>query len=217
MPDKTFSEWDRASDSAGELSSNTQWLDQHEGLCPLREDPARGTSGAGLMCSGRRNAMENLGSKRAAAPQLLPRSRLTRKTRQLPRPARGLQLCFQQLATLPPVQPWSSHYPPHRAPLQGRRRTWPPTSRRREARPRAAVARRVRGRRVARQVREHRRRRLRQTQLLLALCRPGAGLTPRHMEASSCWRRAGRPLDRPWLLQPTPQGQRRRQRTGWTL
>ena len=28
--------------SAGELSSNTQWLDQHEGLCPLREDPARG-------------------------------------------------------------------------------------------------------------------------------------------------------------------------------
>ena len=27
--------------------------------------------------------------------------------------------CFQQLATLPPVQPWSSHYPPHRAPLQG--------------------------------------------------------------------------------------------------
>ena len=60
-------------------------------------------------------------------------------------------------------------------PATGRRRTWPPTSRRREARPRAAVARRVRGRRVARQVRELRRQRLRQTQLLLALCRPGAG------------------------------------------
>ena len=28
--------------SAGELSSNTQWLDLREGLCPLREDPARG-------------------------------------------------------------------------------------------------------------------------------------------------------------------------------
>ena len=28
--------------------------------------------------------------------------------------------CFQQLVTLPPVQPWSSHYPPHPAPLQGR-------------------------------------------------------------------------------------------------
>ena len=79
MPDKTFSEWGRASDSgqigsklhsnskswqcftnpvnkvyrqldltniinfsAGELSSNTQWLDLHGGLCPLREDPARG-------------------------------------------------------------------------------------------------------------------------------------------------------------------------------